>query len=87
MSANTQDRQNIRDLLCAVLVIVVYFAYMLTIAFAPQLLAAPVASGSPVSIGLAGGVAMAVFMVVFSAWYTHRRNKREPDGGAPRKQS
>jgi uncharacterized membrane protein (DUF485 family) len=77
MSQHDRDRQNTKDLLSAVLVMIVYFAYMLTIAFAPKLFAAPIAAGSPLSIGLASGVAMALFMIVFCAWYTHRRNKRE----------
>lgn len=72
--------QGTGDLLSAGLVMLVYFVYMLTLAFAPEFFAAPISEGSTISIGLASGVGMAVFMVVFSAWYTHRRNSRETDG-------
>jgi uncharacterized membrane protein (DUF485 family) len=77
MSEPVQERHNAKDLLFAVLVMIVYFAYMLTIAFAPDLFAAPVAEGSALSIGLLAGVLMAVFMVAFCAWYTWRRNRSE----------
>ena len=66
-------------MLLAVLVMFIYFAYMLTIAFAPDLFSAPISEGSTISIGLASGVLMAVFMVALSAWYTSRRNSRETD--------
>lgn len=68
------------DLFSAAVVMLVYFAYMLAIAFVPDLLAEPIAKGSTISLGLASGVVMALFMVVFAAWYTHRRNSREGDG-------
>lgn len=76
MQRTDEERQGTVDLLLAVLVMVIYFAYMLTIAFAPQVFAQPFA-GSSVSIGLASGIAMAVFMIAFCAWYTQRRNRRE----------
>ena len=72
-----QERQDRTDLLLAVLVMVVYFAFMLTIAFAPQVFAAELVQGFPLSIGLGSGIAMAIFMIVLSAWYTRRRNRRE----------
>lgn len=68
------------DLLSAAVVMVVYFTYMLMIAFAPHVFAKPVAGGSTVSVGLVSGIVMALFMIAFCAWYTHRRNSREGDG-------
>jgi uncharacterized membrane protein (DUF485 family) len=65
------------DLASAVIVSVVYFAFMLTIGFAPQVFTAPIHAGSLVSKGLVYGIAMTVFTVICCAWYTHRRNSRE----------
>lgn len=76
MQKTDDERQGTVDLLLALLVMVIYFVYMLTIAFAPHVFARPIAA-SKVSVGLASGIAMAVFMVAFCAWYTHRRNQRE----------
>ncbi len=82
MSAPDSTRQmskGTRDVLLAMLVMFIYFAYMLTIAFAPEFFSAPISQDSTISIGLALGVLMAVFMVALSAWYTSRRNSRETD--------
>ena len=76
MQRSEQERQGIVDLLLAFMVMVIYFAYMLMIAFAPKLLAKPIAAGSSLSIGLASGILMAIFMVGLCAWYTRRRNRR-----------
>lgn len=78
MQRTDEERQGAVDLLLAVLVMVIYFVYMLTIAFAPEVFARPIGA-SKVSIGLASGIAMAVFMVAFCAWYTQRRNQREEE--------
>ena len=85
MSMRDPGPQDTKDVLLSVVVMLVYFAYMLTIAFAPKLFAAPIATGSPLSIGLASGIGMAVFMVAFSAWYTQRRNKLEEQAGTAAK--
>jgi uncharacterized membrane protein (DUF485 family) len=79
MSGPETTRNGTGDILLAVLVMFIYFAYMLTIAFAPEVFAAPLRNGSSVSVGLALGLAMAIFMVALSAWYTGRRNSRETD--------
>jgi|GEM_PF-5169576 uncharacterized membrane protein (DUF485 family) len=86
MHENDYERQGKVDLLLALVVMAIYFVYMLTIAFAPELFAKPLGEGSPLSIGLASGAAMAVFMIAFSAWYTQRRNRRElADSNVPHK--
>lgn len=72
--STSKDRSQAGDLLSAFIVIVVFFAFMLTIGFAPQVFAQPIHSGSVVSVGLACGVVMSLFTVMFCAWYTHRRN-------------
>jgi len=72
-------RNKAGDLMASAWVTVLFFAYMLTIAFAPELFRAPVAAGSNLSMGLALGVALAIFLVAMCAWYTHRRNGEEQD--------
>ena len=65
------------DLASAVIVTVVYFAFMLTIGFAPRVFGAPFRAGSVVSKGIVYGIVMTLFTVGCCAWYTHRRNSRE----------
>jgi uncharacterized membrane protein (DUF485 family) len=65
------------DLASAAVVTVVYFAFMLTIGYSPRLFTAPLYAGSAISVGLACGIAMTVFIVIFCVWYTHGRNRRE----------
>ncbi len=78
MQRTDEERQGTVDLLLAMLVMVIFFAYILTIAFAPDVFTRPLGN-SPVSVGLAAGIAMAVFMIGLCAWYTQRRNRREEE--------
>jgi len=54
--------------------LVVYFAFILTIAFDPSLLAAPLSSNSVTTIGIPIGMAIIVFAFILTGIYTKRAN-------------
>jgi len=54
--------------------LVVYFAFILTIAFDPSLLAAPLSSNSVTTIGIPIGMAVIVFAFILTGIYTKRAN-------------
>ena len=54
--------------------LVVYFSFILTIAFKPTLLATPLYSGSITSVGIIIGVFIIVFAFILTGIYTRRAN-------------
>ncbi len=58
----------------AALMIVVYFAFILTIAYFPSLLAIKIAAGSPISLGILLGFLILVFAFVLTGLYVHKAN-------------
>jgi uncharacterized membrane protein (DUF485 family) len=54
--------------------LVVYFAFILTIAFDPSALAKPLAEGSVTTIGIPIGMAVIVFAFILTGIYTKRAN-------------
>jgi len=54
--------------------LVVYFAFILTIAFNPSLLGTPMSSDSVTSIGIPIGVAIIIFSFILTGIYTQRAN-------------
>jgi uncharacterized membrane protein (DUF485 family) len=54
--------------------LVVYFAFILTIAFDPSLLGTPLAEGSVTTVGIPVGMAVIVFAFVITGVYTKRAN-------------
>ena len=54
--------------------LVVYFAFILTIAFDPKLLGTPISSDSVTTIGIPIGMAVIVFAFVLTGIYTKRAN-------------
>lgn len=68
------SRSNFVDWVSTILSLAAFFAYILVIGFAPDLFARPIVSGSLISIGLASGVALAVFLVALAGIYVHLRN-------------
>lgn len=52
-----------------------YFAFILAIAFRPQLLAAPVSSGRPMTWGIVIGFAMFAYTFLLVAIYVARANR------------
>ena len=57
-----------------VAMLVVYFAFILTIAFDPSLLGAPLSSDSVTTVGIPIGIAVIVFAFILTGIYTKRAN-------------
>jgi len=55
-------------------VLVVYFTFILTIAFNPSVLGAPLSSDSVTTIGIPIGVAVIIFAFITTCIYTKRAN-------------
>jgi uncharacterized membrane protein (DUF485 family) len=62
-----------------VAMLVVYFAFILTIAFDPKLLGAPLSIDSVTTIGIPIGMAVIVFAFVLTGIYTKRANSEFDD--------
>ena len=58
----------------SVAMLVVYFTFILTIAFNPSALGTPIAADSVTSIGIPIGMAIIVFAFVLTGIYTKRAN-------------
>ena len=57
-----------------VAMLVVYFAFILTIAFDPSLLGTPLSSDSVTTVGIPIGIAVIVFAFILTGIYTKRAN-------------
>jgi len=55
-------------------ILVVYFAFILTIAFEPSLLAIPINSGDVTTIGIPIGIFIIVFSFILTGIYVRRAN-------------
>ncbi len=60
-------------------ILVVYFAFILTIAFEPSLLGTPLSEGSVTTIGIPIGMVVIVFAFVLTGIYTKRANSEFDD--------
>lgn len=58
----------------SIIMLVVYYTFIMTIAFEPQLLAIPIAEGSVISIGIPIGVAIILFSFAITGLYVYRSN-------------
>ena len=58
----------------SLVVVVLYYGFVLTVAFNPGLIGARVAEGSVLTIGVAVGVCMFVFFWLLTALYVRRAN-------------
>ncbi len=63
----------------SVAMLVVYFAFILTIAFDPSALAVPLSDGGVTTIGIPIGMAIIVFAFVLTGLYTKRANTEFDD--------
>ena len=61
-------------IILTVAMLVVYFAFILTIAFDPKLLGTPLSSDSVTTIGIPIGMAVIVFAFILTGIYTKRAN-------------
>ncbi|PHR58076.1 MAG: hypothetical protein COA44_03995 [Arcobacter sp.] len=59
--------------------LIVYFAFILTIAFYPSLLGTPISEGSVTTLGIPVGVAIIIFAFTLTGIYVRRANS-EFDG-------
>ena len=58
----------------AALMLVVYFSFILVIAFFPQWLGVPLAANSVLTWGLAVGIAIILFTFALTGFYVHKAN-------------
>ena len=58
----------------AILMLLVYYAYIMTIAFKPELLAQPLSEDSAVTIGIPIGIAIIFFAFLITGFYVYRAN-------------
>ncbi len=58
----------------AIIMMLVYFAFILVIAYAPGFFATKVAAGSTLSLGIALGFVLIVFSFVLTGLYVHKAN-------------
>ena len=59
--------------------LVVYFAFILTIAFFPSFLGAPLSSDSVTTLGIPVGIFIIIFAFVLTGIYTYRANSEFDD--------
>lgn len=62
-----------------VIMLVVYFAFILTIAFEPSILAIPLSSDSVTTIGVPIGIFVILFAFTLTGLYTRRANREFDD--------
>ncbi|HHD79182.1 MAG TPA: DUF485 domain-containing protein [Epsilonproteobacteria bacterium] len=58
----------------SIIMLVVYYTFIMTIAFKPELLAAPISEGSVISIGIPIGIAIILFSFTITGLYVYRAN-------------
>jgi len=66
--------RNRYSIIMTVLMMVVYFGYILLIAFNKQFLASKIAAGAVTSVGIPLGIGVLVFTIVITAIYVRRAN-------------
>jgi uncharacterized membrane protein (DUF485 family) len=67
--------------------LIVYFTFILTIAFDPSALGVPLAAGSVTTIGIPIGIAIIIFAFILTGIYTKRANGEFDDLANKIKQS
>ena len=58
----------------ATLMLVIYYSFILVVAFAPQSLATPISADTVISIGVPIGVAILITCFVFTGIYVRKAN-------------
>ncbi|OHC62861.1 MAG: hypothetical protein A3H93_09495 [Rhodocyclales bacterium RIFCSPLOWO2_02_FULL_63_24] len=71
--------RNNYSIIMTILMMIVYFGYILLIAFDKQFLATKVATGAVTSIGIPMGIGVLVFTIVITAIYVRRANTEFDD--------
>lgn len=58
-----------------IIVLVVFYSFILVVAFAPKVLSVPITPGSTTSIGIPIGAGLILFLWLLTGYYIHRANK------------
>ncbi|MCF6245067.1 MAG: DUF485 domain-containing protein [Sulfurovum sp.] len=58
----------------SILMLLVYYTFIMTIAFYPDTLATPISEGSVISIGIPIGIAIILFSFLLTGLYVYRAN-------------
>ncbi len=58
----------------AILMLVVYYAFIMTIAFAPEVLGQPISNTSVITVGIPIGLGVIVFAFLLTGIYVYRAN-------------
>lgn len=58
----------------SILVVVVFYGFVMTVAFNPKLIGSPVAEGSMWTVGIAFGLLMFIGFWLMTAFYVHKAN-------------
>jgi uncharacterized membrane protein (DUF485 family) len=58
----------------SILMLLVYYSFIMTIAFKPELLAVPLSDGSVISVGIPVGIAIILFSFFITGLYVYRAN-------------
>lgn len=58
----------------AFIIMLVYFTFIMLIAYKPHLLATKIAAGSTISVGIVAGFVIIVFSFVMTGLYVHKAN-------------
>jgi len=69
------DKRSRYNWTMAIIMMVIYFVFILLIAFNPSLLATKIAAGSPISIGILGGFVVILIAISMTGMYIMRANK------------
>jgi len=59
---------------CAILMLAVYYAFIMTIAFAPQVLGQPLSDSGVMTVGIPVGFSVIIFAFVLTGVYVYRAN-------------
>jgi uncharacterized membrane protein (DUF485 family) len=58
----------------SIVMLIIYYAFILTIAFKPTLLATPISAGSVITIGIPIGVVIIISAFILTGIYVYRAN-------------
>jgi len=62
------------SVMLSIIMLVVYFAFILTIAFEPSILGSKISEGGVITVGIPIGIAIIVFAFVLTGIYVQRAN-------------
>jgi uncharacterized membrane protein (DUF485 family) len=78
----SDNRRGAGTWMATVVVLGIYFAFILTIAFAPHLFTEPLGEGMATTVGFPVGTAIIVICMIVAGVYTRVKNRAETKPGA-----